>query len=197
MEKLLLEIPSELETEHLILRRYKKDDGTQLLALFERNENRQNLKEAVDEASEITTEKEAEIRIRDMRAQWIGRKRFVMGIWLKTSHLYIGEIWIEPKKWEVPSFELGYFLDSGYWNMGFAKEACLRSMEFIFNDLDAHKIIIITRDTNERSYRLAEALGFTKEGHHREASYKDGKRWGLLYYGMLRIEFDKLNRNGE
>lgn len=196
MEKLLLEIPSELETDRLILRRYRKGDGPQFLALFERNENRRVLEEAVDEASEITTEKEAEIRVREMRAQWIGRKRFVMGIWLKESQAYIGEIWIEPKKWEVPSFELGYFLDSAYWNKGFAKEACLRSMDFIFDDLKAHKIAIVTADNNERSYRLAEALGFMREGHHREVSCKDGKRWGLFYYGMLRPEFDSLTRKG-
>ncbi|NHJ12036.1 MAG: N-acetyltransferase [Candidatus Thorarchaeota archaeon] len=193
MDKLLLDLPSQLETKHLILRRYGKGDGDRYLALFERNDNREVLKEYVDEASDVVTKEEAEIKVREHRAEWISRTRFVMGIWLKESQEYIGEIWIEPKKWDVPSFELGYFLDSGHWKKGLAEEACNRSMEFIFHDLKAHKIIIITRDYNKPSSKLAEALGFKREGHLRETGFKDGKRWGLLYYGLLESEFDALS----
>ncbi|MHA2005262.1 MAG: GNAT family N-acetyltransferase, partial [Candidatus Thorarchaeota archaeon] len=70
-------------------------------------------------------------------------------------------------------------------------EAAGRSLKFLFEDLKAYKVIIITRDTNERSWKLAERLGFTREGHHRESSFKDGKRWGLYYYGMLKSEFKR------
>jgi len=188
----MIELPSELETERLVVRKYRKGDGKEYLALFERNDNRSALKEFVDEAKEITTLEEAEIKIREHRAEWTSRKRFVMGIWLKSTGEFIGEIWIEPENWDVPTFELGYFLDSGYWNKGLTTEAALRSMEFIFHDLKAHKIIVITRDYNEKSYKLAEKLGFVKEGHFRESGFKDGRRWGQLRYGMLKREFEAM-----
>ncbi len=157
--------------------------------LFERNNNRELLKEHVDEAAELDSEEDAEIKIREHAAEWEARERLVMGIWLKESFLMIGEIWIEPKEWEVPSFELGYFLDTGYHKRGLATEAAKASIDFLFKDLKAHKVIIVTRDTNEQSWRLAERLGFVREGHLRECSAKDGKRWGLFHYGMLESEY--------
>ncbi|MGD9381059.1 MAG: GNAT family protein [Candidatus Thorarchaeota archaeon] len=189
MHKLLLEIPTQIESETLIIRRYEKGDGKDLLALLERNNNREILREAADEVDGIRTEYDAEIDVREHAAEWESRKRFVMGMWLKSTGEYVGQIWIEPKNWEVPSFELGYYIDQGYTRKGMATEAASRSLKFLFEDLKAHKVIIITRDTNERSSKLAERLGFTREGHHRESGIEDGKRWGHYYYGLLESEF--------
>ncbi|MFW9844431.1 MAG: GNAT family N-acetyltransferase [Candidatus Thorarchaeota archaeon] len=187
--KLLWEFPASLETDRLIIRKYEKGDGNDYFALFERNNNREELKEHVDEALSVKTEEQAEIRIREHEAEWIARKRLVLGIWLKETGECIGQIWNEPDKWEVPSFELGYFIDSGYQRKGYALEASIRSLEFLFEDLQAHKVIIITQDTNEKSWKLAERLGFKKEAHFRESRIRDGKRWGMLYYGMLKDEY--------
>ena len=189
MHKLLLDIPSRLDTERLTIRKYAEGDGRELYLLLERNNNREFLRENVEEVSSIKTEREAEIKARKHSAEWFARDRFVMGVWLKGEDKYVGEIWIEPKKWEVPSFEIGWFLDLGYQRKGIATEAARRSLEFLFNDLNAHKVIAISRDTNPRSYKLAERLGFRREGHLRESGIDNGKRYGLLYYGMLRTEF--------
>ncbi|MFX1262733.1 MAG: GNAT family N-acetyltransferase [Promethearchaeota archaeon] len=191
MHKLLLDIPTRLESETLILRKFEKGDGRGLLALLERNSNRGFLREEAAEVDNIETLDDAEIDVREHAAEWESRKRFVMGIWLKATDEYVGQIWIEPKKWEVSSFELGYYIDQGYARKGIATEAAELALRFLFEDLKAHKVIIITRDTNERSWKLAERLGFKKEGHHRESNIKDGKRWGLFYYGMLKSEFKR------
>lgn len=189
--KLLLEIPELLETDHLVIRKYKKGDGRENYDLFERNNNRELLKDFVGEATDVTTVEEAEIRVREHAAEWEARTRFVMGIWTKAEKLYIGEIWIEPKKWEVPSFELGYYLDTGYQGKGIAFESSSKALEFLFEDLNAHKVIILTRDTNEKSWKLAERLGFVREAHLRECGAKDGKRWGMYHYGLLVSEYRK------
>jgi RimJ/RimL family protein N-acetyltransferase len=189
--KLLLEIPDHLETDKLVIRKYKRGDGGGSFALFERNNNRELLKEHVDEATDVATIEGAEIKVREHAAEWEARTRFVMGIWSKEDKLFIGEIWIEPKKWEVPSFELGYYLDSGFQGRGFAHEAAKRTLRFLFEDLQAHKVIILTCDTNEKSWKLAEHLGFLREGHLRECSAKDGKRWGLFHYGLLVSDYKK------
>ena len=189
LHKLLLDIPTRLDTERLVVRKYEEGDGRELYLLLERNSNRELLKENVEEVSSIKTEEEAEVKVRKHSAEWFARDRSVMGIWLKSEDKYVGEIWIEPKKWEVPSFEIGWFLDKGYQRRGIATEAVRRSLKFLFNDLNAHKVIVITRDTNARSCMLAERLGFRREGHLRESGIDNGKRYGLFYYGMLRTEF--------
>jgi aminoglycoside 6'-N-acetyltransferase len=143
----------------------------------------------VIEVSSIKTEQEAEIKVRRHAAEWLARDRFVMGIWLKRENKYVGEIWIEPQQWDVPSFEIGWFLDQGYLRRGIATKAARRALSFLFMDLQAHKVIATTRDTNLRSIKLAERLGFRREGHLRESRIDKGQRYGLLYYGMLRTEY--------
>lgn len=189
----MIEYPSRLETTRLIIRKYEKSDGKELFQLLENNNNREYLIEHIDEATNVKTEEDAEIRVQELSSDWSERRRFVMGLWLKSSGKYIGQIWIEPNKWEVPSFELGWFLERSQQGQGIATEASKAAIQFIFNHLKAHKIIVITRDDNEKSSKLAERLGFIKEGHLREHSIKkNGSRVGLLYYGMLRNEIDHL-----
>lgn len=191
-QKLQIEPSTQIESDRLIIRKYEKGDGKELFALLERNDNRTFLKDHVDEATDVKSLEDAEKRVRKLSSFWDDRTRFVMGIWLKKNNEYIGNIWIEPKWWEVPSFEIGYFLDKGFTAKGYATEATRRSIEFIFEELKAHKVILITRDTNERSYKLAERLKFVKEGHFRESNKEDERRFGLLYFGMLKTEYEKL-----
>ncbi|NPE08952.1 MAG: GNAT family N-acetyltransferase [Asgard group archaeon] len=191
-QKFLLEPSTQIKSERLIIRKYESGDGKGLFDLLERNDNRIFLKDHVDEATDVKSLEDAEIRVRTLASFWEARSRFVMGIWLKKNKVYIGNIWIEPKHWEVPSFEIGYFLDQGYIGKGYATEATKRSVEFIFEELNAHKVILITRDTNERSFKLAERMNFVKEGHFRESNKENERRFGLLYYGLLKEEYEKL-----
>jgi RimJ/RimL family protein N-acetyltransferase len=182
-------LPEELETDRLIVRKYKVGDGEALFALLERNSNREFLYPNVEEVAILKDIATAEAKVCQHAEEWEAKKRFVMGIWRKKDSLYIGEIWIEPNQLKVPSFELGWFLDSGVLGRGLATEAAHRSLTFLFNNLQAHKVIVITRDTNSRSIKLAERLGFKQEGHFREARIKNGTRYGLVYFGLLKSEF--------
>ena len=192
--KQYLDIPIKIETERLIIRKFDKGDGEGLLNLLNRNDNRNFLDETLDETTEVQTVEDAELRLRELSADFTNRTRFVMGIWTKDSNTFIGNIWIEPKNWKVPSFEIGYYLDQGYTKKGLATEAVKRSIDFIFSELQAHKIILITRDYNERSYKLAERVNFIKEGHFKESNIENGKRFGLYFYRMLKSEY-KVQQN--
>ncbi|MFX1318133.1 MAG: GNAT family N-acetyltransferase [Promethearchaeota archaeon] len=189
MDPVYSKLPEDLETDRLLIRKYKAGDGAAVLALLERNHNRQFLLPNVEEVAKIKDIAAAEANVRQHADEWEAQIRFVMGIWRKKDSLYIGEIWIEPNQWKVPSFELGWFLDSGVLGKGFATEAANRSLTFIFSNLQAHKVIVISRDTNLRSIKLAERLGFKREGHFREARIENGTRYGLVYFGLLKSEY--------
>ena len=189
MHKLLMKIPTQLETERLVVRKYKKGDGQDLFALVERNNNCQFLWANVEEVASLKTKTEAEIMVRKHEAEWVGRLRFVMGVWLKDENKCVGQIWIEPDKWDVPSFEIGWFVDGGYEGMGIAAESARRCLEFLFDNLKAHRVSAIMRDTSPRSWKLAERLGFRREGHLRECRIENGVRYRLVRYGMLNTEF--------
>lgn len=187
MDLKYLKLPTRLETSRLIIRKYQSGDGKALYHLLESNDNREYLIEYIDEATEVMSEDDAEVRIQKLSNDWVACTRFVFGVWLKSFGEYIGQIWIEPYSWKVPSFELGWFLERSHQGKGLATEASKAAIEFIFNSLNAYKIIVITRDDNQKSYNLAERLGFVKEGHLKDhAVKKDGTRVGLIYFGLLK-----------
>ena len=183
---LLKDIPEIIQTERTSIRRYQKGDGKAIYELAERNNNREHLRGTADDIAGLKSVEEAEAKARKHRGEWAKRERFVAGIW--EGDKYIGEIWIEPDNWDVPCFEIGWFIDKVLEGEGLAFEAAYACIQFIFYELEAHKVIAKTSDTNTRSYQLAERLGFVKEGHLREAETKDGKHHGTLLYGLLRGE---------
>jgi RimJ/RimL family protein N-acetyltransferase len=189
--KTMLEIPSQLLSERLVLRKYEKGDGKGFFNLLERNDNRNHLRESMDEAKTIKQVEDAEKNIRKHDHEWAGRERFVLGVWRKADNLFIGEIWIEPVNWEVPSFEIGWFIDHGYEGKGLVAEAANRALDFVFNDLNAFKIVANTRDTNTRSIKLAERVGLKREGYFRENKIENGKRYGTVHFGLLRREYKR------
>ena len=163
-----MDIPEQVESDRVILRRYKHGDGEAIYALAERNNNREHLTGVADDIAGLKSVEEAEVKARTHRWQWAKREHFVAGVWLKDG-TYVGEIWIQPKDWEVPLVEIGWFIDKGLEGQGYAYESARLGLKFIFNQLRAHKVIAETDDTNTRSFKLAERLGFTKEGHQRES----------------------------
>ena len=185
---ILAKIPDSVDSARVIIRRYVSGDGEAMYALAERNGNRDNLKGIADDIADLKSVGEAEVKALKHRAEWAKRDRFVAGIWLKEDGSYVGELWIEPAKWAVPSFEIGWFIDKGHEGSGLAFEAANTGLNFIFDELKAHRAIAQTDDTNTRSIKLAERLGFKREGHTRESEIKDGKRFGRLIYGMLNEE---------
>lgn len=188
-EALILDdIPDSVESKRLVIRRYLNGDGCAMYALAERNGNRDHLEGIADDIAKLKSVDEAEVKARKHRAEWAKRDRFVAGVWLKKDGSYIGEIWIEPAKYEVPSFEIGWFIDKGHEGVGLAYEAAKTGLSFIFDELKAHKVIASTDDTNIRSSKLAKRLGFKKEGHTRESEIRNGKRFGRYIYGMLKSE---------
>ena len=56
--------------------------------------------------------------------------------------------------------------------------------------LQLNRMELRCASTNERSIRLAERLGFTREGMLRQAECLDGVFIDQLVYGLLRAEFN-------
>lgn len=59
---------------------------------------------------------------------------------------------------------LGYMMDEGELNKGLVTEGIRRVIDFAFDDLRLHRIEANIMPRNARSIRVAEKLGFTREG---------------------------------
>lgn len=78
------------------------------------------------------------------------------------THRLIGNVYLGRR--EFSSLELGYVFHRAYWGKGYAKEACSALIERCFLE-GTHRIFAECDPENESSWRLLEALGFTREAH--------------------------------
>ncbi|MDD2481055.1 MAG: GNAT family protein [Lutispora sp.] len=74
---------------------------------------------------------------------------------------------------------------------GLGKEAMSLLLDFGFNELNFHRIQLNVISYNDAAIRLYERVGFKKEGVYREFIYRDGNRYDLYLYGMLKKEYAK------
>ncbi|MFX0210187.1 MAG: GNAT family N-acetyltransferase [Candidatus Hodarchaeota archaeon] len=190
---MLLDLPSELETERLILRPYQVGDGLHFLDML--NRNREYLGELLGPITESNELDDIKIYIRKLAADWIIRNRFVLSFWEKDSSKYLGHIWIEPLDWRVPNFELGWFITAEYQGKGLTTEAANAAVAFIFKNLKAEKVTVKVREIGphyEKSKRIAKKCGFIEEGKLRNSvrTHFEDKLVNETYYGLLKGEIE-------
>jgi RimJ/RimL family protein N-acetyltransferase len=187
MKPILRDIPVRFETESLLIAIFESGDGEAFYQLLQSNYN--HLEEELREVHEIHSIEDAEAFVRYRHVDWISRKRLVPKLVEKTTGRMIGQLWIEPK-WERMIFEIGYFIEEKSQGKGYITEAVQKIIEFLFQEINANKLVIHTKSTNVRSIGVAERCGFIQEACIREGGRtNDGEVVDLLYYGLLKSEF--------
>ena len=190
MHRLLLDIPTRIETERLYLRSYQAGDGPWYYSMSQKNKPHLARYESGNAVMHIDTEEDAEITVRDFAAAWVARQAFFMGVFRQDTHEFVAQIYIGVVNWDLPEFEVGYFAEAEHEGQGYVTEAVRAALGFIFNHLGAHRARLECDDTNERSFRVAERCGMVQERHIRENKKNpDGTFSGTLHYGMLKSEF--------
>ncbi|MFD1395263.1 GNAT family N-acetyltransferase [Kroppenstedtia eburnea] len=73
---------------------------------------------------------------------------------------------------------------------GWGREAMSLALRFAFQELNLHRLQLTVISYNTDAIRLYERLGFTREGTYREFLEREGQRWDMLLYGLLRREWN-------
>ena len=84
--------------------------------------------------------------------------------------------------------------DSANWSKGYGNEATRLALGFAFNELNLHRVQLTVFDYNSRAIHLYEKLGFQQEGIYREFLQRDGRRFDMYLYGLLRHEWEARER---
>ena len=96
-----------------------------------------------------------------------------MSVFLKSSGQYIGKTDFHTIDWNVPKFELGYWLRTSMIGHGYATEAVNRLVTFGFDTLQAERLEIRcnarkpTQHRPGRTYRLQAGSMYTPRSTHR------------------------------
>jgi RimJ/RimL family protein N-acetyltransferase len=83
-----------------------------------------------------------------------------------------------------------------YRGCGVGSEALYLTMEFGFEELNLHRIQLTVISYNKPAIGLYEKLGFKKEGTYRQFIYRDGIRYDMYLYGILRSEWETNIKGG-
>ncbi|WP_068777719.1 GNAT family N-acetyltransferase [Paenibacillus sp. FJAT-26967] len=96
---------------------------------------------------------------------------------------------------KVNMVTIGYFLEESYWGKGIATRAVEVLVRFLFEEAGINRIQAEVMPLNEGSKKVLLKNGFLQEGTIRQAALWPGKGVvDLEIYGILKIEYDKLNQ---
>jgi RimJ/RimL family protein N-acetyltransferase len=62
-------------------------------------------------------------------------------------------------------------------------------LRYAFRELNLRRVALDTFEYNPRAIRSYEKIGFVHEGRAREYLWRDGRRWDLIFMGILREEW--------
>lgn len=108
---------------------------------------------------------------------------------------YIGGCGINSLDWKNRVAEIGIFIgDKEYQNQGYGTDALKVLLRFIFDQLNLHKVALKVLSFNERAQKVYKRLGFVEEGRLRQERYIDGCYHDMLVMGILKEEFEDLQK---
>lgn len=119
---------------------------------------------------------------------------FQLGIILKDCQTLIGDIGIHFLDTELENrqVEIGYTMNPKFQNKGYATEALVEIIDYLFTSLNKHRVTASIDPTNTPSIKLIEKLGFKKEAHFKKSLFFHGEWVDDLVYALLAEEWRKI-----
>lgn len=104
----------------------------------------------------------------------------------------LGDIVIDITQWNARDSFVGLGIGPrDFWGKGFGTEAMQLILQFAFTELNLRRVTLSVFEYNQRAIRSYEKVGFRHEGRQRGRILREGKRWDILYMGILREDWSK------
>ena len=178
-----------LESERLILRRFKDSDLAPFLVY------RSDAEVARYQARDSYTEREATAMTEEQESLQPGTpgEWFQFAIELKKTGALIGDCALKAEE-DGRQAEVGFTLSREHQGKGYAAEAVSCLLDYAFGDLGLHRVVAITDQENKPSFTLLERLGMRREGCFVQNAWFKG-RWTSEYlYAVLADEWFQQRR---
>ena len=166
-----------IETDRLVLRRFRKED---LQDLYEYLSD--------EETVRFETYKPMDMDEVNANLDWRISTDEMIAVELKSNHKLIGNVYLGKR--DCNALEMGYVFNRQFRGQGYAVESCTALIRRAFSE-GVHRIYTECDPCNPASWKLLERLGFTREGHFRQNVFfwkdKDNNPiWKDTYvYGIL------------
>jgi RimJ/RimL family protein N-acetyltransferase len=129
---------------------------------------------------------ETEEFARQASADWILRKELVLWIYDKQTGEFLGGTGFHHIDWNIPRFEIGYWLRSGKTGQGIMTEAIHALTQYAFETLKAKRVEIRCDEDNLKSRKVAKRCGYELEALLKMSELKaDGSVRNTCIYSVL------------
>jgi len=183
-------LPRRVETDRLVLRRYEQADAPIWYDAALRNQNHLSVFEGGNVMMTLTDPQQTLEVIGEIGQAWDNGQYWFIGLFDREGGEWAGQLYVSPTNRELPEFTIGYVADVDHEGRGLVSEAVRAELEVLFTTMGAHRVVSDCNEYNDRSWRLLERCGFTREGHLRENRRNpDGTVHGDFLYGLLRCEW--------
>ena len=71
------------------------------------------------------------------------------------------------------------------------QEALVLMQRYVFHELQMHRLSLRVPAYNEELAAVLQRMGFAEEVCRREASYRFGRRWDVVHFGLLARDWEK------
>jgi RimJ/RimL family protein N-acetyltransferase len=171
-----------LETKQLILRRFTTEDSRS----FFRNVMSDDKVFEFFAFGPHKSEDETEREVKDYVADYENGETYLWAITEKDSNEVIGKIAIDSSYLNLSqSCEVGYMIGSKWWGKGYATEALLAVIEYLFEE-EVYLIEAKHSSQNEASAKVLAKARMNKEAVlvERRIDKQTGIRWNLVIYSI-------------
>ncbi len=188
MNPILLNIPTRIVTEKLVLRMPQAGDGALVNAAVV--ESFAQLHEWLPWADQKPSIEDTEIFVRQSCVECMLRNQVLYYIFDSQEKEFLGTVGLVLIDWEIRRAEIGYWLNSKYAGKGIMTQAVCALSEFAFTELGLKRLEIRCHALNIASRRVAEKAGFIEEAILQNFTIKpDTKEIGnLAIYACCYVE---------
>jgi RimJ/RimL family protein N-acetyltransferase len=168
------------------LRRLKESDAAEIFPHWDRYELRQYLASPLP-----TSENDLVDFIKSKNENFKNRTEFYFGVESISNGELIGLINLESISWLSRHAFIGTFciFADKERGRGYGKDALLLLLDYAFNLLDLHVVVLLVEAFNESAINFYEKIGFSNRGFMRELAYRNGKRCDVNVMDILKTEF--------
>ena len=162
---ILADFPDIFESERLVIRAPRPGDGADVHAAV--MESLEELRRWMPWALGEQSPGSAEALVREAQADFIARRDLRLHLYRRDDGRFVGSSGLHRIHWEVPAFEIGYWIRASEMGRGYATEATRRIAAFAFDELHAERVEIWCDARNAPSAAVARKAGFVLEAHLR------------------------------
>lgn len=120
------------------------------------------------------------------QGQWVQ-----LGFFRNSDDTLIGDCGIHFLREHVTQAEVGITVAPQWHKQGYGSEALVALIEFLFTDLNKHRVIASVDPVNLASVAMVEKVGMRKEAHHLRSYWFKGRWADDMIFAILHEEWQQ------